>query len=123
MVQTATRAPPGSLSAGRSTIAEYGTRSRGIMTFFVFRFFLLLILRPIIGRQPLQTGPPCDMPGERRPVLLAAAGGDRFAQVPADQLGGGQPRAGLPRGAERELDVLQPERHVELRRLPGLLDD
>src|SRR3954469_2090513 len=30
MVQTATRAPPGSLSGGRSTIAEYGTRSAGV---------------------------------------------------------------------------------------------
>src|SRR5579875_176888 len=30
IVHTATRAPPGSLSGGRSTIAEYGARSRGI---------------------------------------------------------------------------------------------
>src|SRR6185295_10382292 len=29
MVHTATRAPPGSLSGGRSTMAEYGTRSLG----------------------------------------------------------------------------------------------
>src|SRR6185295_19654335 len=29
MVQTAMRAPPGSESLGRSTMAEYGTRSRG----------------------------------------------------------------------------------------------
>src|SRR5678816_4869909 len=31
IVQTATRAPPGSFSGGRSTIAEYGTRSFGCM--------------------------------------------------------------------------------------------
>src|SRR6185295_7319126 len=31
MVQTTTRAPPGSFSAGRSTMAEKGTRSRGCM--------------------------------------------------------------------------------------------
>ena len=31
MVQTTTRAPPGSLSGGRSTMAEKGTRSRGCM--------------------------------------------------------------------------------------------
>src|SRR5204863_8411667 len=31
MVQKASRAPPGSLSGGRSTIAEYSQRSRGIM--------------------------------------------------------------------------------------------
>src|SRR5262245_30037823 len=32
MVQTATRASPGSLSGGRSTIAEYGMRSLGSFT-------------------------------------------------------------------------------------------
>src|SRR3989304_1609715 len=31
IVQTTTRAPPGSWSGGRSTIAEYSTRSRGII--------------------------------------------------------------------------------------------
>src|SRR2546429_10032389 len=31
MVQNTSRAPPGSLSGGRSTIAEYSQRSRGIM--------------------------------------------------------------------------------------------
>src|SRR5262245_51195852 len=35
MVQTAIRAPPGSLSAGRSTMAEYGTRSFGCTAFTI----------------------------------------------------------------------------------------
>src|ERR1700730_4781207 len=35
MVQNTSRAPPGSLSGGRSTIAEYSQRSRGIMWFAI----------------------------------------------------------------------------------------
>src|SRR4051812_36942576 len=37
MVQTATRAPPGSLSGGRSTMAEYGTRSLGCIRYYISR--------------------------------------------------------------------------------------
>src|SRR3954466_9176055 len=37
MVQTATRAPPGSLSGGRATMAEYGTRSLGCIRYYSSR--------------------------------------------------------------------------------------
>src|SRR3954462_15258176 len=37
MVHTATRAPPGSLSGGRSTMAEYGTRSFGCIRYYISR--------------------------------------------------------------------------------------
>src|SRR3954470_19078047 len=37
IVHTATRAPPGSLSGGRSTMAEYGTRSLGCIRYYISR--------------------------------------------------------------------------------------
>src|SRR5579862_9880033 len=55
MLQKTTRAPPGSLSGGRSTIAEKSQRSRGSIGFAPAFFFAALVIAPsssIESRRP-----------------------------------------------------------------------